>query len=110
MNLQVINVDLYKATVIVIKQKKLNLKQLPDNLLTEQEKQYISESEISCHGSTITFGRKQVVFIHKDTIPILVHELFHATEFILDHVGMKHGDDSSEAYAYLLQYLVEQCH
>jgi len=49
------------------------------------------------------------IYLHKDYIqhiPIIVHEAFHATEFMMDHVGIKHGRKSSEAFAYMLQYIV----
>lgn len=41
-------------------------------------------------------------------IGLLVHELFHVTDYILREVGIKLSDDSDESYAYLLQYLTEQ--
>lgn len=36
---------------------------------------------------------------------ILAHELFHATDMILDRKGMRLTDSSDEAYAYLMEYL-----
>jgi hypothetical protein len=38
----------------------------------------------------------------------LVHELFHATDFILDYRGLTLVDGSDEAYAYLIGYLMEK--
>lgn len=38
----------------------------------------------------------------------LVHELFHATDFILDYRGLTLVDGSDEAYAYLIGYLTEK--
>lgn len=38
----------------------------------------------------------------------LVHELFHATDFILDYKGLKLVDGSDEAYCYLIGYLMEK--
>jgi hypothetical protein len=38
----------------------------------------------------------------------LVHELLHATDFMLDYRGMKLVDGSDEAYAYLIGYLMEK--
>lgn len=37
----------------------------------------------------------------------IVHELFHATEGIMANVGIPHGEELSEAWAYLLTYLYE---
>ena len=39
---------------------------------------------------------------------MLVHELFHVTDFVLCRVGVKLSRKSDEAYAYLLQYLTEK--
>lgn len=41
-------------------------------------------------------------------IALLVHELFHVTSMLLDHIGMELSIGTScEAYAYLLQYLTQ---
>lgn len=40
----------------------------------------------------------------------LSHECFHAAEFILRLCGVHLNDNSHEAYAYLLGYLIEQIH
>ena len=39
---------------------------------------------------------------------VVAHECFHATEQILDQRGLKHCDQTSEAWAYLLQSLVRR--
>lgn len=39
---------------------------------------------------------------------LLAHELFHVVDFILRRIGIELGDDSFEAYAYLIGYLTEQ--
>lgn len=39
---------------------------------------------------------------------IIVHELFHATEFILEYVGIPHSKKTSECYAHLLEHLTKQ--
>jgi hypothetical protein len=41
-------------------------------------------------------------------IGILVHELFHAVEAIMEFIGAKHCEKSSENWAYLLQDLTER--
>lgn len=41
----------------------------------------------------------------------LAHEILHATQFILDHVGIKyHIDYSDEAFTYLVQYITQKFH
>lgn len=41
-------------------------------------------------------------------IGFLAHEAFHAAENVADMVGIKHCDKSSEFYAYLTGYIVEE--
>lgn len=41
-------------------------------------------------------------------IALLVHEVWHVTDYILREIGIKLSDDSDEAYAYLIQYITEQ--
>jgi hypothetical protein len=38
----------------------------------------------------------------------LAHEIFHAVEQIAEHIGMKHSEKSSEAFAYLIDYITEK--
>ena len=38
----------------------------------------------------------------------VAHEAFHAVHYLLDTVGMKLTDESQEAYAYLLDWVVEE--
>jgi hypothetical protein len=63
-------------------------------------------------GSTIMDLDGDVwIYVSKDytkNVPVLVHESFHATEYIMDYVGVKHSRKSSEAFAYLLQYIVSE--
>lgn len=41
----------------------------------------------------------------------LAHEIFHAVEYLMEAVGMPHSKEfSSEAYAYAIQYITEQCY
>lgn len=39
---------------------------------------------------------------------ILAHEIFHAAELIAKQIGLKHCDQSSEAFAYLIDYITEE--
>jgi len=38
----------------------------------------------------------------------IVHEAFHATLYLMDHIGATLTKSSEESYAYLIQYIVEQ--
>lgn len=39
---------------------------------------------------------------------ILQHEIFHAADLALRHMGITLSDDSDEAYAYLIEYLTTE--
>ena len=38
----------------------------------------------------------------------LAHEAFHAAEHVAKKIGVKHSDDSSEFYAYIIGYVVKE--
>lgn len=38
----------------------------------------------------------------------LAHEIFHIVEHLFSHIGLKHCDKSSEAFAYQIQYITEK--
>lgn len=38
----------------------------------------------------------------------LQHEIFHAVEFLMNRIGVKHSLECGEVYAYAIQYLTEQ--
>ena len=60
-------------------------------------------------GQTVV--RMPVVPVYARTRGILAHEIFHAVEFILNRIGVRHHvRKSGEAYAYLIGYLTEQCY
>lgn len=72
------------------------------------------------HESHFTDSRGRTILLHsghvliwlnKDNVNdvgIIAHEAFHAVEFVLEYVGIIHCTESSEAFAYLLTYIVEQ--
>lgn len=39
----------------------------------------------------------------------LAHEVFHAVEDCMDYYGLPHSDDSSEAWAYYLDFVMRKC-
>lgn len=64
-------------------------------------------------GKTAHLGGNVMIRVYSDLKkPIdyntLVHELLHATDFILDYRGLRLVDGSDEAYTYLIGYLMEK--
>lgn len=57
-------------------------------------------------GSQIIRMRK--VPYHVEDFGVLLHEIFHASHFIINRVGIKLTDSSEEIYAYLIEYFYEK--
>lgn len=52
-------------------------------------------------------GNIAIYFRDLHNIGMVTHEAFHATCYIMRYVGVKFTKSSEEAYAYTLQYIVE---
>jgi hypothetical protein len=70
------------------------------------------ESEITM-GRTVHLSGNVIIRVYNEVktpsdYNTLVHELLHATDFILDFRGLSLVDGSDEAYAYLIGYLMEK--
>lgn len=64
-------------------------------------------------GKTVHMQGNVVIRVYSDLnkpkdYNTLVHELLHATDFILDFRGLRLVDGSDEAYTYLIGYLMEK--
>lgn len=64
-------------------------------------------------GKTAHIGGNVMVRVYNDLkyprdYNTLVHELLHATDFMLDYRGLRLVDGSDEAYTYLIGYLMEK--
>jgi len=62
---------------------------------------------ISNQGRVIFKNNVCVVLLKSADLPFIVHELFHVVEAHFEKIGLPHGDSSSEAWAYYLQFLME---
>lgn len=73
--------------------------------LTDSEKEFLMMSGV---GRTVMLLGGQTILRINDAkdIPNLAHEVFHAVEFLFNKIGIKHSDDSSEAFAYQISYLM----
>lgn len=96
----------YDTTLHVISSSDLDIVQGYLNSIGQSElKSFNGDYEAICVKNNDVI----IIHYHDDpSIGLIVHESFHATEFCLQRVGIKHSDETSEAYAYLLQYIVSQ--
>ena len=111
-NLQVIPATIYPCNIYVFKGHSLeSARKDLEHIYTEYYK-YITSKQFNTPGHTILFPDGSIVILlnqnARDNYPIIAHEAFHATEFVMEYIGCKLDDSSSEPYAYLLTYIVEQ--
>jgi len=69
---------------------KINIK-IPDNDFIE--------------GACFNYNCYQVIYLKTNDIPILIHELSHATHNIINFIG---ENSNSETFAYIMQYLTSE--
>ena len=67
---------------------------------------------LSGKGRTVMLSSGQTVLrlghVPKHGDPFLAHEIFHATSFLLNRIGMPLDYASEEAYAYLLMHITSE--
>ena len=77
--------------------------------LTDDDKAVLA---LHGRGRTVMLPTGQTVLrlghIPKAGDPFLAHEIFHATSFLLNHIGMPLDHASEEAYAYLLMHITSE--
>lgn len=112
---EIIRVDIYNRDVVIhIGKLKPLRKYLNKFLPKETIADVCSSLENTTLGKTIEIESSGIVVYmpeYKGTpkeLGILTHELFHAAYMILTKAGISCTDFSDEAYAYLIQFLVEK--
>lgn len=112
---EIIRVDIYNRDVLV---HCGNLKPLRKYLAKFLSKEVITEICDSLRvcklGQTLQI-KDGGILVYLPKVPsdakdigVLVHELFHAAYFILQKAGIDCNDSADEAYAYLIEFLVEK--
>lgn len=92
-----------------IKQKSIHIEPYPFEivfcLLSEEGITKLNEGEkAKCVKEDFTI----YIFLGDYSIPTIVHELFHATEFIMSTIGQNLSKPPNETWAYLLEDLTEE--
>ena len=79
-------------------------------LLPEESYPEIKRLNVDSIARTVMFstGQTCIRFGNNPGPGVIAHEVFHAVEFLFDKIGMKLTHKSDEAYAYLIQYVVEE--
>lgn len=116
-----IYLDIYDASVIVsinqtdqeFKKSYIKAKGQEDDILLDMYVQQTSQESERHLGRTLFSAGTATIRIYSDLstsqrMGTLVHELFHATDMILDDKGLQLVVGSDEAYSYLIGYLMEK--
>lgn len=111
----VISVDIYNRDIVVHIGELKSLRKYIKKFLSKKVIAEVCEHLDQCSlGKTIEIENSGIIVYlpqYTDSAKdraILTHELFHATYMILKKAGIDCTDVSDEAYAYLLQFLVEK--
>ena len=108
-SVNIINIDLFNFKFILCLGK-----------YDENELNRIVREEVSQHSTLIPepqenakaegvarcwdFGQRQIIWMEEFDIPLLTHELTHATNYALDDIGIKSGSDcGNEVQAYIME-------
>lgn len=112
---EIIRVDIYNRDVLVHCGSLKPLRRYLSKFLSQDAIIEICDSLRDCKlGQTLQIENSGIlVYLSKEPsdakdVGVLVHELFHAAYFILQKAGIDCNDSADEAYAYLLEFLVEK--
>lgn len=115
----IVNCDLYKQDIVfsIAESDKELLRYLKRYVIKESSEFTHIPFKESTDGKCISF-ENGVILVRIKKYPkypydfaVIAHEIFHAVEFTMERVGMTHSvNESSEAYAYMIQFLTEHCY
>lgn len=112
---EVIQVPIYKTAILVYYGDRKGLykvvkKHADRATAKEVTAQYMPNTDgqtIITKGRTLTICMKDVPR-DANSVAALIHELSHATNYILREVGIQHSEETEEVYTYLLEYLTKE--
>ena len=102
------NCDIYGFRVIVSFQKNFS------DLEKELQKRFpdddgFYELEDTGEGRVIQYSNNIfLIWIRNDEPWIIVHEVFHCVQFMMEEIGCKLSEETKEPYAYLAEYLTKK--
>lgn len=108
--------SVYKASVHIIWPCTKEQSNTYCDLQLEQANRRVKEATSgSCYDIVADTGIKLNVIAlaewpnHRTMLETLCHESFHCTEFIMQRVNISHCDETSEAWAYLIDSIFGRC-
>lgn len=112
---KIISIDIYDRDVMVHFGEKKYLKAKLSKIFgSEQASEIVSTISGKEKGKSLLLPGGQMILYMPDFpkdikgISILVHEIFHITNFTLEEAGINLTSDSDEAYSYLIEFLTKK--
>ena len=99
-----IEIPLYNGNLYVI-----DTKDVEQAVKDTQDDDYEITSSESCLISQRSGDFYLYIDLQYGSMGLLAHELFHATHRILEYFGVEFTRDNHEPFAYLMEYLVNEC-
>lgn len=99
-----IHIPLYKGNLYLI-----DTKDVATAVETTQGEDYEVTSSESCLISKRSGDFYLYIDLKDCSIGLLAHELFHTTHRILEYFGVEFTRDNHEPFAYLMEYLMNEC-
>jgi hypothetical protein len=102
-----IKIPLYFGEIIIIQKKRLN--DVPKKWRIKYD---FRGYAATCYTNNTKDGCLRIVmaFTERTTPEIIAHESFHALNYLFEHDGIKHDLINDEQGAFILGWIVKQCH
>ena len=108
---KIIPIEVYDHDIIVsVGQTNDELYELVKENITRKKFDKLFKSKTSL-ATTARFKTGCIIIKFReniDNVGIIAHESFHAINYLFDKIGIEYSYQSEEAYAYTLEYLVNQ--
>lgn len=104
-----INIPIYFGQIIIIQKKKLS--NIPNKWNIDFDFDFHGYAA-TCYTKNTKDGCLRIViaFMNPTTPEIIAHESYHAVNYLFSHNGTKHDPNNDEQGAFILGWVVKQCH
>ena len=102
-----VKIPIYFGEIVIIQKKKL--KDIPKKWSIDFD---FHGYAATCYTKNTKGGYLRIVmaFIKPTTPEIITHESYHAVNYLFSHNGIKHDPTNDEHGAFILGWIVKQCH
>lgn len=112
----IINIDIYNRDLMIHFGHPKELKKILKSFHDKDTVKYVMDKiDFSAKGYTLCDSKKKILLIYmpikphdSESMGFLVHELLHATNCIMEEIGVELSESSEESYAYLIGFLTKK--